>query len=65
MAEFKSINTQEEFDNAIKDRLNRAENKIRDEYKGWLSPDEQAKAKEQHTADIESLKQALKEGDEL
>ena len=58
MAEFKSINTQEEFDNAIKDRLNRAENKIRDEYKGWLSPEEQAKAKEQHTADIENLKQA-------
>ena len=59
MAEnFKIINTQEEFDNAIKDRLNRAENKIRDEYKGWLSPEEQAKAKEQHTADIESLKQA-------
>ena len=58
MADFKTINTQEEFDNAIKDRLNRAESKIRDEFKGWLSPEEQAKAKEQHKAEIDGLKQA-------
>ena len=58
MADFKAINTQEEFDNAIKDRLNRAENKIREEYKSWISPDDQEKALKAYKADIENLKAA-------
>lgn len=58
MADFKTINTQEEFDNAIKDRLNRAENKIREEYKAWISPDEQKKQADAHKAEIENLKTA-------
>lgn len=58
MADFKAINTQEEFDNAIKDRLARAENKIRDEYKSWISPDDQAKTAEKYKAEIENLKAA-------
>ena len=58
MADFKAINTQEEFDNAIKDRLNRAENKIREEYKSWISPDDQAKTAENYKAEIENLKAA-------
>lgn len=37
MAEFKVINTQEEFDERIKERLERAEKKVREEYKGWTS----------------------------
>ena len=40
MADFKAITNQEEFDAAIKDRLERAERKIREEYKGWTSPDD-------------------------
>lgn len=58
MADFKTINTQEEFDNAIKDRLNRAENKIRDEYKTWISPEDQKKAADAYKAEVETLKQA-------
>lgn len=58
MADFKTINTQEEFDTAIKDRLNRAENKIRDEYKSWISPEEQQKLADTHKAELETIKAA-------
>lgn len=53
MSEFKAITTQEEFDNAIKERLDRQAKKTADEvrkgFAGWLSPDD-VKAK---TADLE------------
>ena len=55
MADFKIINTQEEFDNAIKDRLSRAEQKIRDEFKGWTSPEDLKKITDQHAADLTKL----------
>ena len=38
MAEFKAINTQEEFDAAIKDRIARAEAAVRKQYEGYKSP---------------------------
>lgn len=37
--EFKAITTQEEFNAAIKDRIARAESKVRDEYKDYVKPD--------------------------
>lgn len=43
MAEFKVIETQEQFDAAIGDRLKREGDKIRKEYEGFLSPDEAKK----------------------
>lgn len=53
MSEFKTITTQEEFDNAIKERLDRQAKKTADEvrkgFAGWLSPDDAKKA----TADLE------------
>ncbi len=53
MSEFKAITTQEEFDNAIKERLDRQVKKTTEEvrkgFAGWLSPDD-VKAK---TADLE------------
>ena len=52
MTDFKPINTQEEFDERLKDRLARAESKVRDEYKGWLSPDEVKKLKDSHAEDL-------------
>lgn len=58
MADFKIINTQEEFDNAIKDRLSRAEQKIRDEFKGWTSPDDLKALNEKHDKEIADLKTA-------
>jgi len=58
MAEFKVIDTQEEFDNRIKDRLDRAEKKAREEFTGWTSPDDLAKLSEAHKAEIEKLNNA-------
>lgn len=59
MAEFKSINTQEEFDERIKERIERAERKVREEFKGWLSPDDvkkkEGEAKEAHAAELQKL----------
>lgn len=54
MAEFKPIETQEAFDAAIKDRIERAKKAAADEaakkYEGWTSPDDAKKSAEQITA---------------
>ena len=42
MSEFKPIETQEQFDEMIKDRLDRAEKKWEEKYSGYLSPDDVA-----------------------
>lgn len=60
MAEFKVINTQEEFDECIKERLERAEKKAKESFNGWISPDslkeEMKKAEEKYKGEIETLK---------
>ena len=54
MADFKPIETQEAFDAAIKDRIERAKKAAADEaakkYEGWTSPDDAKKSAEQITA---------------
>lgn len=55
MADFKVINTQEEFDERIKERIERAEKKVRDEFKGWSSPEDLKKIADQHAADLAKL----------
>lgn len=40
MAEFKAIETQEEFDNAIRKRLEQKEREVSERFKGYLSPDD-------------------------
>lgn len=49
MSEFKKIETQEEFDSMVKDRLERQAKKTAEEtekkFAGWISPDEAAKQK--------------------
>lgn len=40
MSEFKPIETQEQFDEMIKDRLERAEKKMEEKYSGYISPDD-------------------------
>ena len=61
--EFKAIETQEEFDAAIKARLDRNTKTVTDEVKksfeGYISPDEAKKLTEQ----VESLTKALTERD--
>lgn len=43
MGDFKTIETQEQFDAAIGERLKRESDKIRKEYEGFLSPDDVTK----------------------
>ena len=63
MADFKTIETQEEFDAAIKARLDRNTKTVTDEvkksYEGYLSPDEAKKLTEQ----VNSLTKQLTERD--
>lgn len=56
MADFKEITTQEEFDERIKERLSRAEKKIREEYSGYMSVDDVKILKADHAKEIEKLK---------
>lgn len=58
MAEFKVINTQEEFDERIKERIERAEKKAADAFKGWLSPEEVETLKKAHKGEIEKINAA-------
>ena len=55
MADFKVINTQEEFDSAIKDRLERQDRKTREEFEGWTSPADLTALTEKHQAEIQAL----------
>ena len=55
MADFKVIETQEQFDERIKERLGRAENKIREEFKGWASPDDLTKIRAEYDAKIQDM----------
>ena len=55
MAEFKAINTQEEFDERIKERIERAEKKAAEAFKGWLSPDDVEALKKAHKGELEKL----------
>ena len=52
-----SFSPQEEFDERIKERLSRAEKKIREEYKGWTSPDDLKALGEKHNAEITKINQ--------
>ena len=53
MSEFKPIETQEAFDAAIKERLERAKKTVTDEvkkqYEGWISPDDAKKSADRIT----------------
>ena len=56
MADFTPINTQEEFEEAIKDRLAREAKK----YEGYTSPDDLEKIKEGHKSEIDKLNEQMK-----
>jgi hypothetical protein len=58
MAEFKVIETQEQFDERIKERIERAEKKIREEFTGWTSPADLQALNEAHAGEISALKDA-------
>ena len=58
MAEFTPINTQEEFDAAIKERLKRDREAQAKKYESWLSPDDQKKRVSEYEKQIKELQDA-------
>ena len=67
MSEFKTIETQEELDAVIKDRLSRNTKTVTAEvtkqYEGYISADDAAKSKEKFEKEIEKLKAQITEKD--
>ena len=57
--EFKVIETQEQFDEAIKDRLARSEKKWQEKYSGYLSPEEVKAKTEDLQKQIDELGNSL------
>ena len=60
MADFKVIETQEQLDAIISDRLKRESEKIRKEYDGFLSPEDAAKKYEGYLSPEEATKKDAK-----
>ena len=54
--EFKSINTQEDFDARIKERLERAEKAVKKSFDGWTSPDDLKAIQAKHEEELKKLK---------
>ena len=61
--EFKPIESQEELDNIIKDRLKRERESTQKKYEGWISPDDHQKAIDEANKALDDYKKAH-EGDE-
>lgn len=64
MAEFKIIETQEQFDAAITERIARAKEAARKEFEGYLSPEQQKKAAEELEKKVRELTGKLTESEE-
>lgn len=56
--DFKVIETQEQLDGIIQDRLNRAEKQYAKQYDGWTSPEDLQKMQDANNKAIEDLKTA-------
>lgn len=53
--DFKVIESQEQLDSIIQDRLSRAEKQYAKQFDGWTSPEDVKTLKESHTAEINKL----------
>lgn len=60
---FKPIESQEELDNIIKDRLKRERESTQKKYEGWISPNDHQKALDEANKALDDYKKAH-EGDE-
>ena len=60
MSEFKTIETQEEFDKMIQKRLEQKEREVSERFKDYLSPEEVAKIKSEYDGKIKSANDSLK-----
>lgn len=56
MAEFQIIQTQEEFDAKIKERLERERNSVTKQFANWISPEDNAKMVADYQKQIEEIK---------
>lgn len=63
MAEFKTIETQEDFDAAIQKRLAQKEREVSARFEGWMSPDDIAKMKGDYEKTIGDNAQKLADHD--
>ena len=61
--EFKVIETQEQLDSIIKERLDRAEKQVAKNYEGYISPEDLNALKEAHKKELNNL--ATKHSEEL
>lgn len=61
---FTTIETQEQLDAIIGERINRARESTRKEYEGWISPDDFAKKTEELNGKVTSLSNALTKANE-
>ena len=64
MSDFNPIETQEEFDKAIKARLAQKDRELAEKYKGYLSPDEAEVMKADFKKQIEEANKSVKEANE-
>ena len=55
---FKAIETQEELDNIVKERLKREREATNKRYEGWISPSDHQKALEEANQTLEEYKKA-------
>ncbi len=60
MSEFKTIETQEEFDKMIQKRLEQKEREVSERFKDYLSPEEVAKVKSELEGKIKAANDSLK-----
>lgn len=63
MADFKPIETQEDFDAAIQKRLAQKEREVAARYEDWMSPDDVAKMKGEYEKSISDSAQKLADHD--
>lgn len=61
MSEFKQINTQEEFDAAIGERIKRERESLAKKYEGFIGPDEIGKMKKDYDQRIADLSKSLED----
>lgn len=63
MADFTPINTQEEFDAVLKERLKRDRESQAKKYEGWISPEDQQKRVSEYEKQIKALQDAAAESE--
>lgn len=64
MADFKVIETQEDFDKAIQKRLEQKDRELAEKYKGWLSPEDVDALKAEHDKALAGVTDKLKAAEE-